>query len=195
VLQKHTRNESILLKMKGKLTLEEVKAVLGNNVLFFIERSLDNDIVIYEAVREGNMLAEPLVDIFWTSQKDFKRKDPVGKKAQELFFGLKARKMGSGKYQMIVASMPKKIINIHVKPSGRCIAKAVIAKKEARVIKIYVEMSTRGPLNVPTVDALHIYGYHKGVVIPEKIDVDDEMRKRFDVSNFIPNLKDFTNVF
>lgn len=160
---------------------------LGPNGLFYIQRSIDRQIVVYEAKRIKNALVAPLVDLYW-SNLDQPRRGKVGAKAQEIFFGVKARKIGTGKYQMVVNAFPAKSITVHLRKSGRCVAKTVIDGKEAKLHRIYVEMSSR--MGLPTVDAMWLYGTHKDENVKEKINVTPEMRSRFDVSSLV-NLAKF----
>lgn len=179
-------------QMKGNIDYDIIEAQFGNTVLFYIERSMDTQMVVYQANRKNNSLIEPYVDMFWTSSHKPNYREEVGTTAQEVFFGVKVRKVRVGVFQMLVNAMPKKIISIHLRKNGSCIAKTTINNKESRLVKIYAEMS-RGA--IPTVLRLFVYGIHKNDLVCEQILIDDNMRKQFDVTKFIPLWSGISSVF
>ena len=166
--------------------MDPILSKMGNLALFYVQRSMDDEIVMYRAKREGNVLNPPYVDLFWTNVEALHTQQEVGAKAQEMFFGCKVRKQGIGKYDMLVNAMPDKLLTIHLRKSGKCVVKTVINNKESHLQKIYVEMTTTS-LGLPTVKHLLVYGKHKDIIECETIHVTEEMRQRFDVTNFLPS--------
>lgn len=71
-------------KDKNTLTLETVRKSRGENVLFFIERSIDNYVVIYEAVVVNGTLAG--IDVYWTYSTNLGQKDTMSPEAKQHFF-------------------------------------------------------------------------------------------------------------
>lgn len=180
-----------MLGCDQKQCSEIMQTLDSKQTLFFIERSMDKDIVAYQTQREGNVLVPPFVDIFWTEINKLRRKEVVGSTAQALFFGLKVLKEGPGHYKMLVNAIPNRIIHIKLKKSGKCVAKTIVNNKECRLLKIYVQLR-KGSLKIPEVESLWVYGIHKHDLISEKLLIDDEMRKKFDISNFLPSLGNFS---
>jgi hypothetical protein len=179
-------------KMQGSTDHNNIKKIIGGELLFYIEFSIFSQLVVYEAIRTKDVLTDPYVNLHWTSPDALHTRDTVGKNARDVFFGFKVnkhkvynditdKKKYHFVYQMLVAAMPDNLITIHLRKSGKCSAKATIDGKEARIIKIYVEMKGI----IPTVECLHIYGVHKGVIVVDHIVVDSEMRKKF--SHFVPS--------
>lgn len=179
--------------MEGKSDYNQVMTVLGQSTLFYIERSLDRDIVVYEANRKGNILSHPFVDVYWTNTGLLSKREPVSDKAKELFFGVKV-KTDNSKYKMYISSLPSKIITLHLKKSGKVVAKSVVNGKEAKIYKIYVKIENSTTLGIPVVTSLIVYGEHKKRLVSEEMQITDDIRNRFDVSSFLPNLGDFAKI-
>jgi hypothetical protein len=180
-------------QMLGVSNYDNIMSILGNSTLFYIERSLDREIVAYEAVRKGSILSHPFVDVYWTNSERLGKRESVGDRAKELFFGIEVKKT-ENKYKMFIASLPTKIITLHLKKSGAVVAKTVIDGKEAKVIKIFVNMDSTA-LGLPMVTSLTVYGEHKKRIVQEEIEITDDIRNKFDVSSFLPNLGDFAKIF
>lgn len=178
--------------MIGRSNYSQVTEVLGQTTLFYIERSLDSEIVVYEANRSGNILNPPFVDLYWTNYLALNKREVVSTKAQELFFGVKVKKE-DGKHKICMAALPSKIITLHLKKNGSVVAKTVINGKEAKIYKIFANMETKGIL--PVVTSLTIYGEHKKQLVSEEMDITEDIRDSFDVSSFLPSLSDFVKVF
>ena len=179
--------------MEGKSDYNQIMTVLGQSTLFYIERSLDREIVVYEANRKGNILSHPFVDVYWTNTGLLSKRESVSDKAKELFFGVKVKKDNS-KYKMYISSLPSKIITLHLKKSGKVIAKSVVNGKEAKIYKIYVKIEKSTTLGIPVVTSLTVYGEHKKRLVSEEMEITDDIRNRFDVSSFLPNLGDFAKI-
>jgi hypothetical protein len=192
--QINTFEQKKVKQMKGTSDHLLLKNVLGpKTMLFYIERSIDTDIVVYEADRHGNTLQGNCVDIFWTDSEDINKREDVSQTAQDLFFGVRIEKEQKGTYKMCLAAMPSKIMRIHLKKSGKVVAKTIIDGKEARIFKIYAQMSET--TRIPSVDSLTIYGEHKKELVCETLEITDEIRKRFDVKNLIPGMQTISRVF
>ena len=87
---------------------------------------------------------------------------------------------------MIINAMPDRVVHVQLKKSGACVAKAPINGKESRIIKIYAKMTST--LGIPNCEYLILYGVHKKTLVWEEIQIDEETRKKFDLSNFLPSL-------
>lgn len=168
--------------MEGKSNFKKVISLLGETCLFYIERSIDRDIVVYNATRNGNILVHPFVETYWSDWSNLKKHEEVSDKAKELFFGLKYRKH-EGKHEIAINSLPKKKITLHLRKSGRVVAKTIINNKEAKIMKIFIDM-TKNSFGIPEVDCLIVYGMHKNQIVSEKIIITDEIKNRFNVSAF-----------
>lgn len=170
------------------VNLDQVRAEMGPNYLFCVERSVDTEIVVYKVCRHKNVLISPLVDLFWTKSDDLQYREAVGVLAQEKFFGVKVRKDANkaGRYQMLVASMPLKLIDLQLKKNGTCSATGLINGQPASLTRVYVEMS-KTKIGIPIVHNLFIHGKDKKTQQPlvEQIVITDEMRRKFDITNSI----------
>jgi hypothetical protein len=179
--------------MQGVSDYDKVMDVLGKNCLFYVERSIDREIVVYEAKRDGTVLNSPFVDNYWTNINLLHKREAVSKRANSLFFGVEVKKQ-KHQYKMYIYAIPTKIITLHLKKSGKTVAKSIINGKEAKIFKIYVNIENSSSL-IPVVTSLTIYGEHKKRIVSEEIKITDDIRNRFDVSSFLPNLSDWASVF
>lgn len=160
-------------------TSNRIRTVLGDRVLFHVERSTDNHVVIYEALREGNVLNPPFVDLYWSKKRSLSTRSEVGSKAREYFFGIKARKKSLGKYDMIVAAIPSRMIHVSLKKSGKCVAKTVIEGKMCKMDRILLTMGEMSAFGIPYVDEITVFGTFNGAEVSETIVVTEEMKKKF----------------
>ena len=161
---------------------KSLMSLLPKQTLFYVERSFDTDLVVYEAVRSGNVLLAPFVDLYWTNMDNMMKREAVSQKAQDMFFGFQIKKEGT-KYKICIAALPSKVITLHLKKSGAVIPKAIIDGKESTVLRIYVQCTTP-KVGIPTVSSLTIYGEHKKLPVSEEVVVTDEMREQFDITSF-----------
>ena len=177
-------------KMKGCLDYDSVFTSFGGKTLFFIERSIDSRIIVYEACRKDKKLVSPLVTVNWSDLKHLDQRQDVEKKLQDLLFGVKVQKVVNevGKYNMVLNGLPERLIVIQLKKNGNCVAKTILNGKSCKLIKVYTSMTNS---TIPSVLGFDVYGHHKNEIIKEFIPVDDEMRKKFNYKNFIPSLRDF----
>lgn len=181
--KQHLKYPITKTNMKGDADYDTVLNTIGDGCLFFIELSSDKQIVVYEANRVGNVLKEPFVDVYWSNFKNLTDREELSEKVKRLFFGVQV-KIEKGLYKMFIASLPSKIVTLHLKTSGKVVAKSIINGKEARVYKIFVNVNN-SILGLPVVKSLIIYGEHKKRLVSEEIHITDNIRKKFDMSNLV----------
>jgi len=169
-----------------------LEALGSKHTLFYIERNIDDAIVVYQAMRlEGkNNLVAPYVKIYWSSHSSPSDQEPVSQKAQDMFFGVTVRKEPK-QYHMCVAALKQHKISLHLKSSGEVVAKAVIDGKESRLTKIAIHMSSS---IIPKVHHLTIHGMHKNQDVMQEITVTTDMMKQFDLKEWIPKFSDFLSL-
>lgn len=171
--------------------LERLRAIHGHTILFYIERSMDSEIVVYKAQRQGNNLVNAKVTCFWSNLKNLEAVDEVSEKAQDIFFGSNVKKIDN-QYKMVVTAYPNKVISLHLKKSGKVLAKAIIKGKEAKLEKLYIKIEQPSTLSLPQATAMVIYGIHKkGERVREKLEVTEDIRRKFDISSFLPGVGSF----
>ena len=162
---------------------QPVIASVAGNELFYIERSSDQDVVVYRALRKGNVLYSPFIDIYQSNTKDRTYRKDIPENMRNTYFG--ATVTPSGKtYNMIISAMPSKPITLHLKKTGTVIAKTTVNGKEARIHKIRVQIDNM--IGIPTVRSLTIHGEHKKKMYTESMDISEFIRN-FDVSKIIPD--------
>lgn len=157
--------------------------------LFYIERSIDTEIVVYRAKREGNKLARGGVEVHWSDCTDLEKKVELSKQALDMFFGVECVKTpNASTYDMSISAMSDRMITLHLKKKkNMVVAKAVLDGKQARLLKIRVNID-KSILGIPNVYSLVAYGLHKGEVVEETIEVTKEIRGRFDMASLVSKL-------
>ena len=156
----------------------------GEGVLFTVSRSIDDDLVVYKAVRHGNSLIEPFVDTYWTKKKNLKSQESMSDKAKRMFFMPTVKLFPEG-YRLVVKALPDRVLTLHLKKSGKVLAKGIISGKQARIENVHVEVSTEASL-LPKVEYVLITGTHKHEQISEKVPVSASFQEQYDVSSFLP---------
>jgi hypothetical protein len=165
--------------------MDRYRAYFGKNFLFVIEKSCDSNIIVYEAYREKDKLVEPYVDCFWTDKKKLTHVEQMTDYTKQRFFAVKVRPTDrKSKYDMVVVSIPSRLIKIHLKKSGKCVAKTIIDGKEATLLSIFLNVTVNS-LGIPNnISSIKVSGKHKLQMVNETIEVTDEMRSQFDMSLF-----------
>ena len=167
--------------------LDRIRKIHGKLILFIIERSMDDEIVVYHALRQGNTLVGPKVDCFWLNKADLKKPEEMSAKAKELFFGADVKIIG-GKYKMVVASCPQKVITLHLRKSGAVVAKTLLKNKESIVDHLSVVIEQPSTLSIPQATSMTIHGTHNKDPVSQRIPITEEMRSKFDISSFLPGV-------
>jgi hypothetical protein len=162
---------------------ESLKLIKNFNALFLIENPSDTRIVMYQAERKDDILLFPYVTNFYT--EDFKTKEKVDPIIQEKFFGCVSAKIpNKSKYNMTINALPDKIITVHLKKSGKCVAKTILNGLECKLIKIYVESKIEN--KIPKLGTyFHLYGIHKKKLIIQKILIPEDLKNKLGVTSFV----------
>jgi hypothetical protein len=160
-----------------------IKSVLGQQVLFFIERNTDDSIVVYNATRKNNTIEG--VDVFWTKRQSLSQRSEVSSSAKKLLFGceLKAPEKGKTRYGLRIEVLPSRFLELVLKKSngsgpGEVVARGILKGKECDIIKLSVSGKTGGFGIVPSVESITITGTHKGNVYQE--DITSELMSNID---------------
>lgn len=161
------------------------------NFLFYLEcvnnHVIEDYVVCYEALRVGDILREPYINVFWKKRSDNEKIEHMSKTYKDLFFGVSIIKEGI-RYKMRMKSFPDKCVTLHLKKSGAVVAKTSISGKEAKIeyIRIYVQKNFLG---FPKITSCTVYGVHKKLNIQEHIRFTDKQVASFNFSNIATNLK------
>jgi len=137
--------------------------------LFYICNKFDDDCIIYRANRQGNTLLQPIVSCFavnYLTNKPIKIPEDI----MEILFTCNSRSTSSkAVYQTVVASMPEKVISLHLKkqkPNESCgsvEAKLKVSSEPSAVQLLCVEVQQPTLRSIPTGFILHC---QKTVVLP-----------------------------
>ena len=163
-----------------------------DNCLFFIERSFDSKIVLYEGIRERNQLK--YVDIILTDSKGPESRTNLGTEALNLCFGVKIEKVNR-LYKLNIKALPSKDIFVHLKKSDpnkpnskpKCIAKTYINNQYATLLKILVEINHY----TFTVTSVSLFGRYEKKLIEEKLKHTEIEHLNAQFEQLLPGLSSF----
>lgn len=162
----------------------------GKDILFVIERNLDEDIVVYTAKLNADRTELIGVDMFWTKHSNWAHNEPVSESTKRVFYGVVFKKIDDRKdvkhnlYRMSVNCMRETcFIDIHVR-KGKVCAKSVFGKRECTLKKIFVELSAMPP----DLKGLWIHGTFNGNPESCEIKVNRSLIDSIDISDFMPGL-------
>lgn len=171
----------------GTVDPEVIRNALGPQVLFVIERNIDEDLVVYEAELTADKRALKGVKIYWTKKSNLSYMDPVSDRSKDLFYDVKLSKCPKSKalYFMRVqclqsASDKEHVIELHIKKSGRVVPKMVIGGHLCRLQKVYTDLS-RAP---PSVNGLWVEGEFNHETFSDEVQVDRSMFGQF-ITSFL----------
>ena len=165
--------------------------VLANlpNALFFVERNLDSEIVVYNC--ELNPAKDEVtgVHMYWSKYDNLSEKTNMGETAKNMFYGVTLQKIKRGVHRIRLACTPeddeKMFIDIRIKKSGNVQPHVTIDGKDCKLLKIYTDL-TRMP---PKMNALWVVGKFKDEILYKQIPIDsDSMIERLDMNSFFPSL-------
>lgn len=170
---------------RGLVDHVTMRKILGPTSLFIIERNLDEDIVVYEAVLSSNGQELVGVNMFWTKQNNWAERVPVSESAKNMFYGVKTHKLKKGLYRMqlncLVGEEKPVFVDLHIKKSGRVVPTIVINEKECVLEKIYTTLTTMPP----SISSLWIIGTFKDRVLETQLHISQNIIDRIDISDFI----------
>ena len=148
---------------------------VGKECLFFIERNIDDHLVVYKSCRKGTGKAVEIsaIDSYWTTEADALQREDISENAMLYFYNSQIRRQTRSMYEMIVTSLPNKLIRLYLRKDGGVTAKSNINGKEAILQKIFINISNM------TVNGIWVYGTFNGQQECERIEITEEMTKTF----------------
>ena len=137
----------------------------GKPVLFFIERSNNDNTVVYEA--DWSNAADP-VKVYWIMYSN----SPVNEEGLTMIerntaYGSKTEKAGAG-WSLSLSALPSKKITVSKGPNGELSASTLINGAEMQLVSIYVKSTTSW--GMPSVEYIDVKGKGKdGAFVTERI--------------------------
>lgn len=168
----------------GIINGADIKKKLGD-VLFVIERNIDDELVVYQAVMNEKKDDIVGIKMWWSKQSNLAEKEDVGEAAKRIFYGPQLRKVKRGQYLMQVnCLMDEKnpqIIDLRIKKSGHVVPYVTIKDKRCQLHKIFIDIT----LAPPSLNGLYITGEFQGNTMNLKVPVTPEMVSQVDFSEFL----------
>ena len=162
--------------------LKHFQDTVSKNILFILKRSKNGNIVVYEALYDGDKLkSDKPVDVYWldvdpkyveANRKKGKMDDRVELNAVEkkIAYGLSAKAIDGedGAYEITLVAFKKRKLKVYVK-DGQAISEMEINGKPANLKKIDIK-SKEGWVKA-TVIHVDLYGYdiESGELVTERI--------------------------
>lgn len=150
--------------------------------IFAVERNIDTDVVVYEAETKDNSLAD--IRMFWTKSNDWNYRSEVSQEMQNMFYGVRFKRISRGVYRMRVNCIDDRNIDLHLKKSGRVVAKFPVNGRESKLGCIHADITTIPP----SVNSLTVSGYHKKALEVEVVPITESMRAKVNVSSLFGSL-------
>lgn len=154
-----------------------------NRLLFYIQRSTDDQIIVYEALRKGDKLVAPYVANYWSKENSPEFKEDIDKTLKDLFFGIDIVPDGK-RYKMKIKACPTQL-SLRLNTNGTVLAKSImdmningeIKQVECRIFKIYMDCEYY--MNMPCPTSITVYGTHKTSVVCKKFPVNQQTRESY----------------
>lgn len=118
---------------------EEVVSKFGPGTLFVIARSNSSSVIVYKHHRKGSVLEGPMVSYHYRNLEKPEEKAPVSREEMDHVFGFRVRKVGVGKYELVIRAVADRTIRLSLTSSGKVVPKIVIDGKECRLRRVLVD--------------------------------------------------------
>ena len=131
------------------------------NVLFFIQRSMNANTIVYTAAPQAGPLdcREP-VEVFWRRFNTDGERKPLGFFERTVAFGVQTRRTAvAGECDVRIAAAPERKVTLRRKADGSLELSARIGGRTATPVYAYVEVDESGL--VPSVERVRLYGIDK----------------------------------
>lgn len=166
--------------LPGVCNAEACIEKLGPNILFIVERNLDNQIVVYTYELSPDKRSIKGITTHWTSYDNLSERSEMSDTTRRMFYGVTSlEEIKLGHYRMRIACIPeddeKMFIDLHIKKSGKVVPKVAIAGKECTLLKIYTDLTTLPP----KLNGLWAVGKFKDEYHSHKYEVDGGVMQKF----------------
>lgn len=177
---------------QGRFDVGDIQQKVSTDILFAIERNIDEDVVVYQAVLSADKTELVGFKIWWTKLGNHAHHEEVSDRAKDIFYDVEIHRVKRGLYRIQLrclkndADSPTEpyFIDIHIKKSGKCVPKSIIAGKECTLRKIYADL-TKLP---PTINGMWVHGTFNGEHVSEKIAINPNLIERVDIASFMPSM-------
>lgn len=177
---------------QGRFDVKDIQEKVSQDIVFVIERNIDDDVVVYEAVLSADKTKLVGFKIWWTKLGNYAHHEEVSDRAKAIFYDVEIQPVKRGVYRVLLkclkndtdTPMDPYFIDIHIKKSGRCVAKSIVAGKECTLRKIYADL-TKLP---PTINGMWVHGTFNDAPVCEKIAINPNLIDRVDISSFMPSM-------
>jgi hypothetical protein len=172
-------------KLSGVIDAEQMIESLGNNTVFIIERSMDEEVVVYQALIDDKKEMTGM-NMFWTKGGNWAEREPVGEKAKALFYGIQKERIKRGHFRILLNCFQTdpenpRFIDIHIKKSGAVVAKGKINNKLCTLQKVVVDYQ----MFPPKMNAMSVCGTFKGEKVVESIPINQDLVSQIDLSGIL----------
>lgn len=165
----------------GRITIQEVRTHYPA-AIFAVERNIDTDVVVYEAEMKGNALVN--IRMFWTKSDDWNYQSEVSPEMKDMFYGVQFKRINRGLYRMRVNCIDDRKIDLHIKKSGKVVAKFPVNGRESKLGCIHADITTLPP----SVNSLTVCGQHKKVTEVEVVPITEAMRAKVNMSRWFGSI-------
>jgi hypothetical protein len=142
---------------------------LPPNTLFALERSLNANIVVYEAMvnGDGTFPAKNPVVVYWIRLADKGQREELNFIEKSKAYGIDVGPDGGGALKLVIKALPKRPMRV-VTEEGKPLALLAFSGKEAIVKRVFVKSKEGGFL--PSVEYVDIFGVTRdGTAVTERI--------------------------
>lgn len=164
---------------------QQVLKAVGRDALFVIERSLDDNLVVYTADHNESSKTIRGCDMYWIKAHNASDRCPMSAQAKEVFYRaeIEPSKNKKNRYIMTVTAIPGKPIELQYTKKGKIVPKVVIGGVKRTLRKVFAEVAV---LPIPNLSKLTVFAVGKdGTEYTEEIPITQGMRDSIDVSMFI----------
>lgn len=158
----------------------------NNNLVILITRTCDDTIISYNALRKGNLMVSPLLEVVQSSLQNVNEQKEVHPVLYDTFYKVISHKQRTkGTYDCKIAAMPDRKFTLRLKRSGKTCAEMRIAGQDAVLICVHMDVNFEGI--IPEIRSFKLIGVSKSskTQVIENIDVTDAMRGQFNVTKLI----------
>jgi hypothetical protein len=160
----------IALALAGGASFASAAPDLPPNTLFALERSLNANIVVYEANLngDGSFASKSPVQVYWIRLADDGRREELNFIEKSKAYGVDVTpEKETGALTMSIRSLPKRPMRI-IREEGKAVAVLPVCGQEAILKKVFVK-SKKGGL-MPGVEYVDLFGVtREGAEVTERI--------------------------
>jgi len=173
--------------VRSKVFMDLQKGVYPN-ILFYISRSCDFELILYNCIRTGDRLHKSIANVDTYNYSDKKDTGPVTPILVDNFFGFTSKprpepEEGKNTYSTSIRALPDRKLFIKLGKSKTHVYGRVGNVSRAIIINVHIDM-TMPTVGVPRINKFVLTGIDKKTkqFTQETITVTDSMRERVDIA-------------